>query len=503
MKNITLASKTFVGRRSNNQDNCTAVPIKEGVYFLAVADGMGGSVGGQIASKLVLDTALKIITEEAEHDLSPKEMKNTLERVFLVSQKVLAERIKQESSLTGMGTTLTCVLIKDDKYVWGNIGDSRTYLLRNDNLQQITVDHTYVQDFINESGKALPANVLKQYGNYLQKALDGGTDQADIFPKDKEYEMLNEGDIFFLCSDGLITDKVQSDTSLFRDYILASNNLQDAAEQLIALAFHSGSKDNISAVLTSYGSYKRKKIKHQRFKYPPVEKVVKEKKRIRLPMLSTFIGAIAFMLTVLLAYIIFWEPNLSEFINKINPFESTENVVSIREEQGNVAKSKTSELVEPQNINELITKPPVVKDAAFSKDKISKPKNELKTNQPVTKSETKTEEKVINDIKDQLKDEEVKPKTDYAGKDSIIIPTEKKDQVKINNTKEKEIIKKDTGENINQIDLLISQAEDLEKEGKFENAKTKYQYALRIAPLNRKQELTQKIISISDKLKAK
>src|SRR3989339_1554925 len=114
MKNITLTSKTFVGRRKNNQDNCAAEKIKEGVSFLAVADGMGGSVGGQIASKLVLDTAFKIVNEEYNNDILPEEMKEILERIFISAQKVIAEYIKQKPELTGMGTTLTCVLIQDE-----------------------------------------------------------------------------------------------------------------------------------------------------------------------------------------------------------------------------------------------------------------------------------------------------------------------------------------------------------------------------------------------------
>jgi len=379
MKSLTLAQKTFIGRRSNNQDSCSARKIKEGVYFLAVADGMGGSVGGQIANKLVLDNALKIIMEEFNYEMPPSEMKEVLQRVFISSQQKIAQKIKEEPSLMGMGTTLTCVLIQDDKYVWGNIGDSRTYLLRNNDLRPITIDHTYVQDFINESGgKALPQNVLKQYGNYLQRALDGGTDQADIFPNDKDFERLVEGDIFFLCSDGLILDKVESDTTIFRNYILGSKNLQDAAEQLIALVFHDGSKDNISTVLASYANYKRIKTKIKKFTYPPKEtEKDKSKKIFSSPRLSTIIGVSAILVTLLLAYVLIIKPDQQKIFDILNFFGENSKETKATPTKKAALKNDNSELKEFKNIDEIIgEKLPIVKNLVKQKSKVV---NEKKT----------------------------------------------------------------------------------------------------------------------------
>lgn len=319
MNNFILAPKTFIGRRSNNQDNCYAKLIKDGVCFLAVADGMGGTIGGQIASELILDTAIRIILEEYKWEVKPNEMKGILERVFLSSQKAISQRIKGDPSLAGMGTTLTCVLIQDDKYVWGNIGDSRSYLLRNNNLKQISIDHTYIQDFLNESGgKTLPQNIMQGYSNYLLRALDGGTDQADIFPQDKDFEKLVDGDIFLLCSDGLIIDKLHNDTTIFKEYILGSKNLHVAAEQLISLAFHNGSKDNITAVLASVGNYKRIKNKNKKFVYPPIDTVnIELMNRKKSPKSNKIIGGTALIVTILLVYLIAVNPYQKEIIEKI------------------------------------------------------------------------------------------------------------------------------------------------------------------------------------------
>jgi len=304
MNKVDLEQLSFIGRRSDNQDQCTATCIKENIYFLAVADGMGGAIGGKYASKIVLDTALYVLWDEYSGDVIDSELKGILERIFIEAQHEIAKNIKLKTHLAGMGTTLTCVLIHHDKYVWGNIGDSRIYLLKKDNFLQITEDHTFVEEYIKESGGNLPEHIIKQYGNYLRKALDGGTDLADISPLDKDYELLEDGDIFLLCSDGLIANKVLKDTSVFRDYILGTKNIKTAAEQLITYAFRNGSKDNVSVVLAEFGKRKRihKNIKY--FKFPPRIKK-EEQKNIITSKTSIIVFAISILIVafVLLHYI--------------------------------------------------------------------------------------------------------------------------------------------------------------------------------------------------------
>jgi protein phosphatase len=454
---------------------------------------MGGSVGGQIASKLVLDNAFKIIGEEYNYELHPEEMKGILQRVFVASQQAIAQKIKKEPSLTGMGTTLTCVLIQDDKYVWGNIGDSRTYLLCNNDLKLITVDHTYVQDFIKETdGKDLPQSVLKQYGNYLQRALDGGTDQADIFPQDKDFEQLAEGDIFLLCSDGLIIDKVQSDTTVFKDYILGSKNLEIAAEQLIALAFHDGSNDNISAVLASFGSYKRMKTKIKKFAYPPKEKVKREQKRkFRFPRLSTLIGASAILVTMLLAYVLIIKPDQQKLIDKIIFWEKDKiesearnNKQSNSESVKNISKNIPAK----KNVNELaITKKEekattdrIPKEGEKSRREIDKPKGFIKANNEVIKTEQEINVKEGQIISTPTKTEEPK-------------------KVEISNSGQNitQVQKIEEPNKLDPLDSLIEKGKKLESEMKYYEAKTIYSKALKSAPLNRKKDITDLIININ------
>jgi protein phosphatase len=272
MGTLTYFAESFVGRRKNNQDACTVYDLGNESYLLAVADGMGGSVGGQIASNLILDYCKDYLKNEFDQEVKPENLKQVLTRLFSKLQSVIYEKIQAENELAGMGTTLTCVLIKDNKYAWGNIGDSRTYLLNSDMIEQISVDHTYIQDYKKENDGPIPENILQQYSHYLTKALDGGSDSADIFPEDSEYNTINEGDAFLLCSDGLISNKFETDTELLHKYVIGSDTLEQAAKNLICSAFHDGSNDNISIVLAEYGKMRREKIKLKKYSYPPGKK---------------------------------------------------------------------------------------------------------------------------------------------------------------------------------------------------------------------------------------
>ncbi len=271
MGKLNYFAESFTGRRKNNQDACSVYDLGNNSYLLAVADGMGGSVGGQVASNLVLDYCREFFTREFEKDVTPDNLKEILQRGLSELQSIIFEKFQSEPELTGMGTTLTCVLIQGDKYVWGNIGDSRTYLLSPDNIEQISVDHTYIQDYKKENDGPIPQSILDQYSHYLTKALDGGGDSADIYPENSDYKTLNEGEGFLLCSDGLISNKIENDDSHLHNYVKASESLEQAAKNMISSAYHDGSNDNISVVLAEYGKINREKINVKNYSYPPGE----------------------------------------------------------------------------------------------------------------------------------------------------------------------------------------------------------------------------------------
>ena len=158
-----------------------------------------------------------------------------------------------------------------NKYVWGNIGDSRLYLLRDDFINQLTTDHTYVEDYKKTKGDDIPDSILEQYSHYLTRAVDGGADEAEIFPESEPFHEIKDGDVFLLCSDGLITNKANTDTEVFKNYITGTSDVKKAAKYLISYAYGNGSKDNITAIIAEFGNFARSKKQLKRFLYPPAD----------------------------------------------------------------------------------------------------------------------------------------------------------------------------------------------------------------------------------------
>lgn len=271
---IDSTALSFVGRRQGNEDACIACALGDETYFLAVADGMGGTEGGEVASNLVLERARTYIAEALSAGAAPEDFKKILTGMFGATQEAVHSEKNSHPELHSMGSTLACVLIKGSKFVVGHIGDSRVYLLRDRKLLQITEDHTYVQEMIKETGKRPDASFVQIYGHYITKSIEGGSDRPDLYPAEDPWGELQDGEAVLICSDGLITDKGGGTTESMEEILVCSKSLQVAAEQLICGAFHAGSTDNISVVLATYGNFKREHHKYQKSHYPPTEKKV-------------------------------------------------------------------------------------------------------------------------------------------------------------------------------------------------------------------------------------
>jgi len=171
------------GKRENNEDSCTVLKIADDTYVLAVADGLGGKEGGEIASKLVISSVSEYFINAFKKSVSEDDLKGILEEAFVCAQKSISDYTCNSAELKGMGTTLTVLLLHEKKYVWGNIGDSRLYLMQKDEVDQITNDHTYIADYMKSGGEELPNTVLSQYRNIITRKVDGGDDKPDIYPK--------------------------------------------------------------------------------------------------------------------------------------------------------------------------------------------------------------------------------------------------------------------------------------------------------------------------------
>ncbi|GAA0348571.1 protein phosphatase 2C domain-containing protein [Actinoallomurus spadix] len=230
---IHFAARSDVGMlREGNEDSAYA-----GSRLLAVADGMGGHVGGEIASAAAIETLKPL-----DRDFPAHELVGALEQAVHRANETLHSIVEGDPSLQGMGCTLTAMLWNGPQVALVHIGDSRAYLLRNGELFQITHDHTLVQSLVDEGRITLDEAASHPQRSLLLRALDGrGEVDPDIALREAQL-----GDRYLLCSDGLST--VVSAETIHHALSTAAEPDQ-AVRQLIDLANRGGGPDNITCVV--------------------------------------------------------------------------------------------------------------------------------------------------------------------------------------------------------------------------------------------------------------
>ena len=230
---LRYAARSDVGMtRSKNDDSAYA-----GRFLAVVADGMGGHAGGDVASA---STVLDLVhLDRADH----QEPATVLADEIQTANSILSELVQTDPKLAGMGTTVTALLLHDDKLEFAHIGDSRAYRLKNGIFEQVSIDHTFVQRLIDE-GRLRPEEAeIHPHRNVLMRVL-GDVDaspELDLASHDAE-----PGEKWLLCSDGLnavVPDRVVE--SVVRN----APTLQDAVDQLVELTLDGGSPDNVTIVM--------------------------------------------------------------------------------------------------------------------------------------------------------------------------------------------------------------------------------------------------------------
>ncbi|WP_433331154.1 Stp1/IreP family PP2C-type Ser/Thr phosphatase [Spirillospora sp. CA-294931] len=230
---IRYAARSDVGMlREGNEDSAYA-----GSHLLAVADGMGGHVGGEIASAAAIAELRKL-----DKDLPANELLAALEHTVKSANDNLHRIVESDPALQGMGTTLTAMLWAGNQIALVHIGDSRAYLLRDGSLFQITHDHTLVQSLVDE-GRISPDEAASHpQRSLLLRALDGrGEVDPDLSLRDAKL-----GDRYLLCSDGL--SGVVTAETIFQ-VLTDVDDPEQSVRQLIDLANRGGGPDNITCVV--------------------------------------------------------------------------------------------------------------------------------------------------------------------------------------------------------------------------------------------------------------
>jgi serine/threonine protein phosphatase PrpC len=239
---MTHAGATDIGRvRKENEDHWAAYP-DDGLYI--VADGMGGALGGGLASQIVCET-LPLLAHKCigpEMDFSRPDTVAEVNGVLASLSTMLRDGSRDLAGLKGMGSTVVTVIVRGNLAVVSHMGDSRAYLLRDGELRRITRDHTVVELLL-ESGDVSENEVDEHPLRGRLTRFVGMPDEP--LPESHVVELMPE-DVLLLCTDGLTGPVSDAD---IRRAILESVSLDDACLKLTEEANRRGGKDNITAVL--------------------------------------------------------------------------------------------------------------------------------------------------------------------------------------------------------------------------------------------------------------
>lgn len=225
--------------------------FEETGYLMIVADGMGGHVGGEVASRMAIATLINIVLHmpdwilRLDEEHAQKVMDRAAERYRKVHE-ALQEKARLDPKLRGMGTTMTGAYSLGDDLFVAHVGDSRAYLFRDERLQLLTRDQTQAQ-LMADIGMISQKEVARHRLRHVLTSALGGNEKA--VKVDIQRLKLSNGDRLLLCTDGL-TDMVD-DAGI--GSVLASTESSDAAcRRLVDLALENGGKDNVTAVLARY-----------------------------------------------------------------------------------------------------------------------------------------------------------------------------------------------------------------------------------------------------------
>ena len=206
--------------------------------LFAVADGLGGHLGGEVASRVAVDT----LTEETKGDGPDEGIPDRLRSAIQRANAEVSERASKDQRLSGMGTTITAVIAGHDRVFLGHVGDSRAYLLRDGELRALTEDHSLVQRMVRE-GRLTPEQAeIHPQRSVLTRAL-GIDDDLEV---DQATVEVTAGDRLLLCSDGL-TSMVADE--LIRKILEGHDDPQAASQALVEAANAAGGQDNITTVV--------------------------------------------------------------------------------------------------------------------------------------------------------------------------------------------------------------------------------------------------------------
>ena len=246
---IEFAEFTDTGRvRDHNED---AIGSNPDIGLMVLADGMGGYNAGEVASGIAVQIVTQLAGEGAtREELNDVDPHSGLMRLSIIlrdavyrSNKIIYQTAQSQTNCEGMGTTIVACMFYDDKISVAHVGDSRAYRLRGGTLEQITLDHSLLQELVDRGFYSQEEAQRSTNRNYVTRALGV---EPTVEVEVREYDVLPD-DIYLLCSDGL-PDMVEDD-DIHLTISTFNASLDVVGQQLIDLANDHGGRDNVSVML--------------------------------------------------------------------------------------------------------------------------------------------------------------------------------------------------------------------------------------------------------------
>ena len=223
--------------RDHNEDSVIIVKNEEGSYLLAIADGMGGHSAGEVASSIAIGHLGKYF-KESFHSMNKVDAVNWIRDVVDEINTLIFQYEKTHPESKGMGTTLVMSILTKDYLLFGNVGDSSGFVMKEQKLHKVTYDHTLVNLLVSAGELTKEEASVHPKKNVLMKALGASLEvDVDIFDCDMDVSEV------LLCSDGLTG---MLDREQIEKVLLGEGNVEDKVLKLIQKANNRGGTDNIS-----------------------------------------------------------------------------------------------------------------------------------------------------------------------------------------------------------------------------------------------------------------
>ena len=238
---IEWGEQTDVGRQRTSNQDCSGMAVApgDGARLWIVADGMGGHAGGEIASRIAVDTAIASFAE-GDGDLAGR-----LRAAIVAANRAVLAAAQQDRALTGMGTTAVAIAVAGESVCVANVGDSRAYRIRRARIEQLTRDHSVVAELVRRGHLSEDEAMLHPRRHEVLRSLGFEWDlDVDVEPAEAA-----AGDTFLLCSDGL--SGVVDDAEIAS--LCAKRRPSDAARALVDAANARGGPDNITVQVIHFG----------------------------------------------------------------------------------------------------------------------------------------------------------------------------------------------------------------------------------------------------------